>query len=144
MHFIYYRESGNENVSAMTAAILVRTSKRRFPSYIVCRSIDFWPDRKHLLDYYEAVNIFKQFTTTLEDLYAGRKDGRAQSEERWKEKEAATLAEAWSLCESVLSKWQEIISQKSMASQVEDWDEPRLYFRKRFESGNDLLVQNMP
>ncbi|KAG2183177.1 hypothetical protein INT43_006172 [Umbelopsis isabellina] len=98
-------------------------------------SINFWPDREHLLEYYEAVNVFKQFTTTLEDLYAGRKDGRAQNEEQWKVKEAATLAEAWSLCENILSKWQEIINQKSMASQVEDWDEPRLYFRKRFESG---------
>jgi Fanconi-associated nuclease 1 len=143
VHFIYYRESGESNLSAMTAAILVRTSRRTFPSYVVCRSRDFWPDRKHLVDYYEAVKVYKDLTNLVENLDASRKSDRAQSIEKWRLKEAATLSLAWSLCESIFEKWQAIIKEKITQSKPNaDWEESRLYFRKRFEAGKSFASWN--
>jgi Fanconi-associated nuclease 1 len=120
----------------MTAAILVRTSRRTFPSYIVCRSTNFWPSRNELLEYYEALKTYQVFKDLIDDLYSNRKNERAQSTEQWRCKEIEVLTVAWSQCESILEKWKAIIKDKgtSIASDY-DWDSSRLYFRKRFEAG---------
>jgi hypothetical protein len=144
MHFVYYRSSGDSRISAMTAAILVRTSRRTFPSYIVCRSTDFWPNRKELLDYYDAVRTHQGFTDMVENLYANRKNDRAQNEEQWRAKEATVLHAAWSICETILNKWKDIIEEKSALVVCEDdWDGSRLYFRKRFEAGKCLYLYSV-
>lgn len=136
MHFVYYRTTDDSRVSAMTAAILVRTSRRTFPSYIVGRSTNFWSDRQALLDYYEAVKIHQEFTDLVEELYSNRKNERAQSPQQWRQKEVTVLEQAWSLCESILDKWQAIVIQKAtITTSEDDWDGSRLYFRKRFEAG---------
>jgi hypothetical protein len=120
----------------MTAAILVRTSRRTFPSYVVCRSNNFWPHRDDLLEYYEAVKVYKGFKDMIEDLYSCRKNERSQSAEQWRCKEVEVLTIAWLQCESILEIWKAIIKkQATKVTSDDDWDIARLYFRKRFEAG---------
>ncbi|KAI9287445.1 VRR-NUC domain-containing protein [Umbelopsis sp. AD052] len=136
IHFVYYRASSQSNVSAMTAAILVRTSRRTFPSYIVCRSNNFWPHRDDLLEYYEAVKVYQGFKDMIEDLYSNRRNERAQSAEQWRCKEVEVLTIAWLQCESILENWKVIIKKQEVkVTSDDDWDRARLYFRKRFEAG---------
>lgn len=136
IQFVYYRANSQSNISAMTAAILVRTSRRTFPSYIVCRSNNFWPHRNDLLEYYEAVKLYQGFRDMIDNLYANRKNERALSAEQWRCKEVEVLAVACLQCESVLKTWKAIIKKEAAkVTSDDDWDSARLYFRKRFEAG---------
>ncbi|CAO3681164.1 unnamed protein product [Umbelopsis ramanniana] len=136
IHFVYYRASSQSNISAMTAAILVRTSRRTFPSYIVCRSNNFWPHRNDLLEYYEAVKVYQGFRDMIDNLYSNRRNERALSTEQWRCKEVEVLAVACLQCESVMETWKAIIKKETAkVTSDDDWDSARLYFRKRFEAG---------
>ena len=65
VHLVFYR-STEWTEKSLTAIILAKCSRRNFPQYLVCRSSNIFPSRRHLLEFEHSVRAEYEVDKVLE------------------------------------------------------------------------------
>ncbi|KAI8883044.1 hypothetical protein K501DRAFT_219991 [Backusella circina FSU 941] len=119
LQIIYYRLNVLTGDNHMSASILVKMDKRRYPQYMISRTCDLWASRYEYLQYEEALLTERRFETSLDVI--------RQSNKADQELIRAIYAECWALCEDKLGLWEMFVE---MAEETQS-----AYYLRRFEAG---------
>lgn len=65
VHLVFYR-SAEWSEKSLTAIILAKCSRRNFPQYLVCRSSNIFPSRRHLLEFEHSMRAEYEVDKVLE------------------------------------------------------------------------------
>lgn len=65
VHLVFYRSS-EWTEKSLTTIILAKISKRNFPEYVVCRSSNIFPSRRHLLEFEHSMRLQFEVDNILE------------------------------------------------------------------------------
>lgn len=65
VHLVFYR-STEWTEKSLTTIILAKISRRNFPEYVVCRSSNIFPARRHLLEFERSMRLQFEVDTILE------------------------------------------------------------------------------
>ncbi|KAK1777317.1 VRR-NUC domain-containing protein [Copromyces sp. CBS 386.78] len=101
VHLVFYR-STEWTEKSLTTIILAKTSRRCFPEYVVCRSSNIFPSRRHLLEFERSMRLQFEVDTLLEFNGPPGAEGNRKVVE---------------IFESIASRWRELLTE---AQKMED------------------------
>ncbi|GAA5911667.1 fanconi-associated nuclease 1 [Sporobolomyces salmoneus] len=141
LSLVYHRTSYTatssqpNKTSSLTASLLARFGKRRYPDYIVSRSFSIFPSRKTLKQFEAAMEIEKKVEESLEGIWGPGVAKRGEKESV--DEKRARFLEGAKIWEEVEDEWKELCVEAETEMKAEDdGDERRrLYYRRRFHPG---------
>ncbi|GAA5968795.1 hypothetical protein JCM3765_001268 [Sporobolomyces pararoseus] len=140
LSLVYHRTSYTatssqpNKTSSLTASLLARFGKRRYPDYIVSRSFSIFPSRQALKQFEAAMEIEKKVEEALEGVWG---PGVPKRERETAEEKRARFKAGTKIWEEVEDEWKELCREaETEMKEEEDGDEKRrLYYRRRFHPG---------
>lgn len=120
--------------SSITASLLARFGKRRYPDYIVSRSFSIFPSRKSLKQFEAAMEVERLVEESLEGIWG---PGVPKREKESGEEKKARFKEGTRIWEEVEDEWKELCQEAEleMKQEEDDGEKRRLYYRRRFHPG---------
>ncbi|GAA5933114.1 fanconi-associated nuclease 1 [Sporobolomyces koalae] len=132
----YMATSSQPNkTSSLTASLLARFGKRRYPDYVVSRTFSIFPSRRTLKQFEAAMVIESRIEESLEGVWGPGVPKRTEKEsanEKMGRYKAGT--KIW---EEVEDEWKELCkeAETEMKQEEDDGEKRRLYYRRRFHPG---------
>ncbi|GAA6012142.1 hypothetical protein JCM11491_001762 [Sporobolomyces phaffii] len=140
LSLVYHRTSYTatssqpNKTSSLTASLLARFGKRRYPNYIVSRSFSIFPSRQSLKQFEAAMDIERRVEEALDGIWGA---GVPKRERETPDEKRARFREGIEIWKEVEDEWKELcLEAEAEMKQEEDGDEKRrLYYRRRFHPG---------
>ncbi|GAA6063048.1 hypothetical protein JCM10212_001111 [Sporobolomyces blumeae] len=141
LSLVYHRTSYTatssqpNNTTSLTASLLARFGKRRYPSYVVQRSFSIFPSRKSLKQFEAAMDVERRVEEALEGVWGPGVPKRGERETvQDKRLRYKVGTEVW---QAVEDEWIELCTEAEceMKGQEDDDEKRRLYYRRRFHPG---------
>ncbi|GAA5879167.1 hypothetical protein JCM1840_006215 [Sporobolomyces johnsonii] len=141
LSLVYHRTSYTatssqpSKTSSLTASLLARFGKRRYPTYTVSRSFAIFPSRLVLKQFESAMDIERRVEEALDGAWgagvAARKEKETPDEKR------ARFREGIRVWEGVEDEWRALCeeAEREMRDEEDDGEKRRLYYRRRFHPG---------
>ncbi|KAK4698649.1 fanconi-associated nuclease 1, partial [Phenoliferia sp. Uapishka_3] len=156
LSLVYHRTAytSTSGTTSLTASLLARFGKRRYPKYEVTRTFEIFPSREVLIQFENALAAERQIEVVLETkarVPLAEKSGKGKGKESEKTKSVAQLKaaeerkqeqeeilmEGVKIYESVRKDWRACVKAGAKEDKEEE-DEMKkglLYYRKRFNPG---------
>ncbi|CAO3625770.1 unnamed protein product [Cunninghamella echinulata] len=136
LNIVYYRLRDPTETNSMRAAILSKISKRHYPDYIYCRTVNIWLSIEDLDQYVTAFYLQHDFEMKMENIIIER---RIKNRKNKMKNENSTSnddndkqlwMDCWIMCENIVGHWEDLLQKRPISM---DMDRP--YFMRRFEAG---------
>ncbi|KAL8293066.1 hypothetical protein RQP46_000760 [Phenoliferia psychrophenolica] len=163
LSLVYHRTcyTSSTGTTSLTASLLARFGKRRYPSYEVKRSYNLWPNRDALIDFEVALAAEREIEQLVETKFRAlpkpdsdqtkkpKKGGKEPKEKKEKSKAQLKIEEdrkkeqeaVWQRGLDIFERVEPTWKKSVKAAKKEDANEPDeekkglLYYRKRFDPG---------
>ncbi|GAA5895235.1 hypothetical protein JCM5296_002019 [Sporobolomyces johnsonii] len=141
LSLVYHRTSYTatssqpSKTSSLTASLLARFGKRRYPTYTVSRSFAIFPSRLVLKQFESAMDIERRVEEALDGAWGAGVPARKEKETP--EEKRARFREGIRVWEGVEDEWRALCAEaeREMSDEEDDGEKRRLYYRRRFHPG---------
>ncbi|GAA5969565.1 hypothetical protein JCM21900_002347, partial [Sporobolomyces salmonicolor] len=141
LSLVYHRTSYTatssqpSKTSSLTASLLARFGKRRYPTYTVSRSFAIFPSRLVLKQFESAMEIERRVEEALDGVWGAGVTARKEKETP--EEKRARFREGIRVWEGVAEEWKTLCveAEREMKDEEDDGAKRRLYYRRRFHPG---------
>ncbi|CEQ43030.1 SPOSA6832_04915, partial [Sporobolomyces salmonicolor] len=141
LSLVYHRTSYTatssqpSKTSSLTASLLARFGKRRYPTYTVSRSFAIFPSRLVLKQFESAMEIERRVEEALDGVWGAGVTARKEKETP--EEKRARFREGIRVWEGVEEEWKTLCveAEREMRDEEDDGAKRRLYYRRRFHPG---------